>query len=270
MPANLRSHALVTAYRERLRLIRDRVQAEAERRWPAIEQLDSSDWSEWMSRALASAQTEAVRVSAGFLSGYLTSELGEPTRGPNLDPRPYAGRSRSGDPLAESLRSPLIGTLGALKEGRDPAEALRLGLERGRRMVEMDLMHAARASLQDGMERDERIEGWQRAVNGTCGACLGDIAVEVSVQLPGIPLRVHPNCLCQTVPVVSGVRNTLPLPSGREIFERMGRAEQDEQFGAEKAEALRSGDLGLADLVATSPLSTQDDFITERPFSAVK
>jgi hypothetical protein len=69
--------------------------------------------------------------------------------------------------------------------------------------VDVDLMNAGRESLREAMERDDRIEGWQRAVRGTCGACGGDIAVAVSTELPAIPLKVHPYCQCVTEPVVA-------------------------------------------------------------------
>ena len=57
-------------------------------------------------------------------------------------------------------------------------------------------------------------------------------------------------------------------PTGNEIFQRMTRAEQDEQFGPEKAEALRSGSIALTDLVGTSPLATEPDYIVEKPLDA--
>jgi hypothetical protein len=70
-------------------------------------------------------------------------------------------------------------------------------------MVSVDYDHAHRTALLDGLAADERFQGWQRAVTGTCGACAGDIAVEVSTNLPSIPLQVHPNCQCVTEPVIA-------------------------------------------------------------------
>jgi hypothetical protein len=48
----------------------------------------------------------------------------------------------------------------------------------------------------------------------------------------------------------------------------MTEPDQDEQFGPEKAEALRSGEVSLQDLVATSPLAREADYITEKPLDA--
>lgn len=269
MPANQRSFAVTDAYRDRLGAIRERTERLASGLWPTIETLDETDWVDRMAPALAQAQVEAVRVSAAYLQAFVSSEIGRPVRGSELDSREYAGVSRDGRPMVEALQSPLIGTLKLLKEGRDPDEAIEMGRTRALRMVEQSLMHAARASLSAAMQANELVEGWQRGVKGTCGACAGDIAIEVSVNLPGVPLLVHPNCQCVTVPVVTGVRNLYPLPTGEEIFDRMTRQEQDEGLGPVAAGAIRSGEVGLADLVAESPLETQENFLTQRPVSAL-
>jgi hypothetical protein len=234
--------------------------------WPRIENFDqdAERWREATARNLAAGQQQAVRATIGYLSAFISSELGQRVRTPAVDSREYV-KSRDGRPLTESLRSPVIGTLFQLKEGLEPERALDFGRNRALRMVEMDLMHAARTALNDAMEADERIEGWQRAVRGTCGSCLGDVAVEVSVQLPSLPLMVHPNCQCVTQPVVTGVPNTFPLLTGEQRFERMSEAEQDDALGPEAAEKIRSGEASLADLVDESALATQDDFITQKP-----
>jgi hypothetical protein len=82
---------------------------------------------------------------------------------------------------------------------------------------------------------DTRFAGWQRAVTGTCGACAGDIAVEVSTNLPSIPLQVHPNCQCVTEPVVTA---KTPRGAGEAIagqLRRWGRS-TDEARLAEAAD----------------------------------
>jgi hypothetical protein len=73
------------------------------------------------------------------------------------------------------------------------------------------------------------------------------------------------------VPVVTGVPNRVPLLTGQQLFERMSRDEQNEQFGEVKADALRAGAITLADLVGTSHLdSDQPNFITEKPLEAAQ
>ena len=57
------------------------------------------------------------------------------------------------------------------------------------------------------------------------------------------------------------------LPTGNQLFERMTPEEQNEQFGKRKADALRSGRISLTDLVGTSAMITEDDYLTEKPLS---
>ena len=200
MAASETSLRVTDLYRDRLSAIRERVQGNAERRWPGIEDFDTKAdaWLAATAAELAGAQREAVRATQGFLAAFLSSELGQRTQAPSLNPDRYL-ISRDGRPLNQALNTALVGARVALKAGDD----YRQGLTRAVRMIERDLMNAARTALNDGMKADERVVGWQRGVAGTCGACGGDIAKEVSVNLPELPLNIHPNCKCVTVPVVT-------------------------------------------------------------------
>lgn len=61
----------------------------------------------------------------------------------------------------------------------------------------------------------------------------------------------------------------MALATAAVLFARLTREEQDERFGPEKAEALRTGALEFTDLVQRSRLATsQRDFITEAPLDA--
>jgi len=259
MPASQRSLRVTEAYRRRLFAIRDRTERFAASTWPTIEELDRTNWPDRMAAALTQAQTEAVRVSAGYLTAFLSSELGRRTAGPTLSSGDYAGLSRDGRPLSESLRSPLIGTLAALKEGKSDGEALRIGLDRTRRMVEMDLMAAARNSAADGRRVDPRFKDQaQRVVEGTCEACMA-LSGEAHEE-------IHPNCECVFQPVVIGVRDLIPVPTGKELFDRLSKSEQDQKFGPDVAGAIREDEVPIHRLVQHNRLATdQPDFITTRP-----
>jgi hypothetical protein len=266
MPAAESSLRITEAYRARLFGLRSQLERRAELLWPTIEGLDDFTWTNKAAAATQNAQREAVALTGAYLSAFLSSEVGTRTRGPILDTRRYSGLSRDGRPLRDALRSPMIGVRFKLKEGATPEEALAYGLNRAKRMVSVDYDHAHRTALLDGLAADERFQGWQRAVTGTCGACAGDIAVEVSTNLPSIPLQVHPNCQCVTQPVVTGVPQTITLPTGTEIFNAKSTREQDEMVGPKAAAAVRAGSVGLEELVERSPLdSDQDDFITQKP-----
>jgi hypothetical protein len=203
LPASETSLRITEAYRSRLFAVRSQLERRAESLWPTIEGLDDFTWTNKAAAATQQAQNTAVALTGAYLTAFLTSEVGTRTRGPILDTRRYSGLSRDGRNLRDSLRSPMIGVRFKLKEGATPEEALAYGLNRAKRMVSVDYDHAHRTALLDGLAADERFQGWQRAVTGTCGACAGDIAVEVSTNLPSIPLQVHPNCQCVTEPVVA-------------------------------------------------------------------
>lgn len=265
MPRSARSLRVTSQYRARLAAIRKQAETRAKQEWPTIDTFDGTRWADRTAQAVAAAQTEAVRVTAGYLTAYISSELGRRVPVIRIDSRAYAGVSRDGRPLTKALQSPLIGVRAALKEGRTPDEALTIGWNRASRTVETDLMHAGRAALLDTIDADDRLEGWQRATAGTCGACMALSGTS------GPQFEVHPGCQCQPQPVVRDVPDLVPVLTGIEMFRRMSTEEQDAQFGQEKAAALRDGTIDLADLVEHNRLRTGDtDFITERPLSAAQ
>jgi hypothetical protein len=149
-------------------------------------------------KAIRRAQTAAVRLTAGYLGAYLTSELGERVAAPKIRSQDYVGKSFGGLDLTESLQKPLISLLTANKQGKpDP---MGVGLSALLVNVDLDVKQAARQALADTIEADDRVEGWQRAVRGTCGACA---AAAVGLLGPTAAFKVHPNCQCVQEPLVS-------------------------------------------------------------------
>lgn len=267
MPANRRSLQVTNSYRQRLDAIRERLRRLSAERWPTIEELDSTDWANRMAATVTQAQVEAVRVSAAYLSAYLSSELGKRTTGPTILSRSYAGKSRDGRPLTDALQSPLIGVRAALAVGKPPADALRYGFDRAQRMVGVDFDNAHRTALLEAINSDERFKGWRRVTTGTCGAC-ADRAGELNDE---IRFEVHPGCGCVSQPVVRGLPETIAVLTGAEIFASKTEAEQNEMLGPEAADLVRRGEVGLSDLVKRSRLdSDQPDFLTQRPVSELQ
>jgi hypothetical protein len=260
MPANQKSLRLVDAYRSRLLALSDRVETTARELWPRIEDLDGTTWPEQMASVVTRAQTEGVRLTAGYLAAYLRSESGRGTV-PAIDSARYAGVSRDGRPLAEALRSPIIGVLSSLKQGDSPDKALALGLVRARRSVAFEAVQTPREALLDAIEEHPRIEGFQRQVAGTCGACMA---------LSGEPnMEVHPGCQCLPVPKVSGVATAIAIPTGTQLFRSLSTQQQDAAVGSQAAELIREGDADLKDFVAHSRQEERDDHITQRPVDQV-
>lgn len=265
MPASRRSLRLTSLYRDRNLAIRGRLESQARQSWPSIDQLDGSDWSDRMAARVAAAQTEAVRATAGYLTAYLSSELGTRTRGPVIDSRSHTGLSRDGRALGEALRSPLIGVLGALKAGKPPEAALKVGLDRAVRMVGLDFDHAHRTALLQAIEADGRFDGWRRVTTGTCGAC----AAKAGSLEYGVHFQIHPGCGCVSQPNVKGAPDRFKVPTGNEIFQSKTPEERDRMLGPEAAALVAAGVVTLDQLVEESDLETGENFITQRPITAL-
>lgn len=260
MPASRRSLRLTDAYRARLVALSDRVERQAREAWPRIEELDTTTWVDGMASLVTRAQVEGVRLTSAYLGAFLRAETG---RGRTLaiDSRRYAGISRDGRPLAKALESPLIGVKAALKEGQPPSAALNVGLVRARRMVGFEVMQTPRDALLDTIEENERFDGFERSVAGTCAACMA-LSGEANME-------VHPGCQCLPSPRVAGVVATIAIPTGAELFRSLSKEEQEATIGPEAAELVRDGRADLKDFVAHSRQEEQADFITQKPVEQV-
>lgn len=262
MPHSPRSLHITSLYQRRVFGLRRQVQVQAQRMWPTLQGFDSSDWDRRMAVVLTQAQSQGVRAAGGYLTAFLTSELGRRVRGPVIETR--VGLSRDGRDLQEALKSPLIGVLAKFKEGAAPQDALAYGLNRGLRMVGDDFDHAHRTALLDAIKSDDRFTGWNRATTGTCGACLGASAEEIA------NFETHPNCECVSEPVVRNLPNLAPRLTGMALFDSMTPEHQNEVLGDDTAELVRNGTVPLHRLKQRTPLEQGQDFITQRPFEALQ
>jgi hypothetical protein len=242
LPQNAKSLQLTDAYRSRLLALGDRAEREARRRWPTIEQLDGTDWPERTAAELTVAQRQAIRLTAGYLGAFIRSEGGRGTV-PAIDSRRYAGLSRDGRPLTDALLSPIIGVRAKLKAGEPPDAALAFGLQRATRTVGFEAVQAARDALQDAVSDDDRLSGWERAVAGTCAACM---ALSGS---SGPRFEVHPSCQCVPQPRISIAQTA--KGAAADIRERLSHwkgVPSAEVAGAERTWAKR-----LEGLLSTDP-----------------
>jgi hypothetical protein len=204
-------------------------------------------------------QSEAIRLSGGYLAATLTAETGE--RATASVPRDGIGLARDGRPLDVALRSPLILVKSELKQGQTLDRALQLGERRALLMAGLAVDAIAQQALLLGIDEDDRFDGWQRAVRGTCGACLGSATGPDG----GFSFPKHPNCRCVSEPRVRGVRDRFPRPTGAMLFAAMSDDEQDAAVGPKVAEAIRTGSVTLADLVGSSAQAQGDDYLTQAP-----
>lgn len=270
MPASERSLRLTELYRSDLRALVDGVQVLADHEWASLDFEDLSasyqPLKERIAVGAARAQRQAVQVTAAYLSAFKSSELGRPQGVPTIDSSRYVGKSFGGRDLLDSLEHPVVAVLSAIGRGEpDP-------LGQGRRALilnlDLDVKAAARAALQDAMVADDLIEGWRRAVAGTCGACLG--ASDESTLPPGTPLNIHPNCECVSEPVVRGVRNAVPRLGGAALFSQMTPEKQDAAIGIAAAEKVRQGEAQVHDFIEHQRPGDTPGFIVQRPVEALR
>ena len=208
------------------------------------------------------AQKASLRLTSAYLTAFVASETGKPTRNLTIDTRAYSGSTADGQPLAEGMRSPLIGYFTALKNGKTVEEATRIGIDRAKRQVGMNYDAAHRTALMETIASSDLFDGWTRAVRGTCGAC----AAKAGGHTDGLLFQAHPGCQCVAEPSVIGVSSRYARPTGTEIFHSKTREEQDAMVGPEAAEKLRAGEITLADLAGESHLDSEaDDFLTQAP-----
>jgi hypothetical protein len=196
--------------------LRKQGQREAGRLWGQVkaDDLDGTFPLGQLELTVSTLQREAARLSSAYLSTFIASELGEPERPPALS---VWDKTFGGNPLREGLRSAIIASKVRINDSEDPQDAINKSREILVSDVGLFIDTAARESLRQGMEMDDRIVGYQRALKGTCGACAGNVAVETSVELPSIPLRIHPNCQCVTEPVVQPRRRQPSMPQQEAI-----------------------------------------------------
>ena len=86
---------------------------------------------------------------------------------------------------------------------------------------------------------------------------------------PPATLHIHAGCDCVAEPVVGGVPDTARRPTGRDMFDSMTETQQIESIGEAAADAVRSGQVDLSDLVGHSPMKTEPDWLTQKPLSEV-
>lgn len=262
MPAELLSFHVTDAYRDRVQQLHLTFGTLLRLRWSQITTDLDETYEAWLTAAapaITLAQRQAVEASGAYLTAFLTSEFGSPTEASPIETAPYAGWSRDGRPLREALASPLIAVKSSLARGADLPRALRDGQVRMERMVGLEIDHAALDSLLHGIDADDQFDGWERAVRGTCGACLA----AATGPTDGLLFPRHPHCKCVAEPRVRGVPIRFPRPTGAALFAAMTPAQQDEAVGPAVAESIREGEIALADLLGVSAQATTEDFLTQ-------
>ena len=269
MPANPRSLRITDLYGRRLKAVDRRVRDIAKARWGFAEGDFDAAYEAWLpviTTVVTEAQRENVRLTAGYLAAYITSETGRFTRPPRIDPGPWVGSSQNGRPFADAYRDSVVDAKVAISEGKTVEEASSIGLKTALTMVSLDTYQAARGPFHEVLPSISSVVGYRRVTNGeTCAACLG--LEDGTVIGSEDAFEIHPGCDCTGEPVVADLPETAIRPTGTEKFRELPREVQEESIGIRAAEAVRNGDVTLADLTQTYRTETGPDFITQRPLS---
>lgn len=163
-----------------------------------------------------------------------------------VDPAGFVGVAPSGAPLRAAAQAPVVGSLLLIKQGADPASALRSGLAQLQRLTRTAVADAGRTAAQADLA-SRRGVGYIRMVNPpACDRC---ILLAGRFFRWNNGFRRHPNCDCVHVPSTkqaldaAGVEGLVLDPDA--YFDSLSEAEQDRVFGRANAEAIRSGaDMG--------------------------
>jgi hypothetical protein len=254
MPASPRSLTLEQLHRQRIQAIARRTAALVADRYDRldVDNLAASfrTFVPVAAELVASGQRDAQAATAAFYAAYAGAELGAARATPT--PRPgIAGTTVDGRPLRAPLAAVVPATYLAIKSGRPIAQALGFGRFAAIRIAGSETSDASWRELLGQLQSDPTAAGWTWVSSGrSCGACLAqaDNRTRPATQRMGR----HAGCDCTAAPVMAGAADRARRPTGRDAFNRMTPEEQAATFrsgGAEKAAAIRAGQIGLEDLV---------------------
>lgn len=269
MAARAQSLRLSDRYARQLKRTATRVEQIATSRWRLEPEDFDGSYSTWLDvvvPVVEQAQVQNLRLTRGYLTAFIASETGSRTRLPSVDPDEFVGRSRDGRPLREAWTSPPIKAKMAVGEGKTPEEASDIARDLAIAAVGLDVYSGGRGPLSRVISSLPMFSGWRRVpVGETCAACLG--LSDGSVMPATATLHIHAGCDCVQEPVVRDVADTARRPTGEDMFGSMTEARQAESIGDAAADAVRSGQVKLSDLVGRSSMANEADWITQRPLS---
>lgn len=221
-------------------------------------------------RAVALGQQQAQALAVGFVTQYVESQASRAFR-PEPAAAALAGRAPAGDDLSRAMASAVGVTWLSLRQGRPPGEALGLGRLYAGRLAGRAVAVAADRELEHQAERSRGLMvGWEWVTTGgeTCVACLAEQDGRTRPWSEGIGR--HNGCECIQSPVLAGVGDAAPRPTGDELFRAMSPERQAEVFkgaGEDKAELVRAGDASLRDFIARER-TPGGRIVTEAPLPA--
>jgi len=222
-------------------------------------------WLDLVVPVVTSAQRSNERLTAAYLTAFITSETGRRPRLRSVES--LAGSSRDGRPLRDAWGSPPIKAKVAIGDGKTIAQAQAEARTAALAHADLDTYYGARGTMNTLMVAVAAVTGYSRVTGGNaCGACLG--AADGTVFSTDEIFQFHTNCDCVAEPVIADVPNLVSRPTGQEIFNNLSEAEQNSRLGEKAAEAVRGG-LPISSLVGVAHMDNERDWITQKPLAAL-
>lgn len=204
------------------------------RRWEA--QIDANDirgsLPRWLAGAVRAVTGWQLRA-ASAVNPYLGQTLGVP--GDTVRPEGFAGTASDGRGLRGLLARPAMRAIWHLSRGIPMNRAMASATGLLRLIVLTQVEDAGRTAALVGVEARGVL--YTRVVQ--LPACSRCIILSGTTYSASEGFARHPHCDCAVMPLREGEFNA--VPSGRELFDRMGVAEQNRRFGEAGADAIRAG-----------------------------
>lgn len=270
MPATREGLAVTERYRRAVIGLRDRTVHLATATWPVVESADHladayAAWAARLAGAIVAAQATAALATGAYLAAYMAAETRRaPARSMSIDPDRYAGYTRAGKPVRDAIDLSLgLALRDRERTGGPFRQALEAALKRNVRLGGDEIMAAPRYALHDLMTADPSITGWKRVAAATaCPVCLA--AADGQTYKVDRLLEIHDHCTCTAEPIITGLPDHAPRPTGSELWAAMTPAEQDAAAGPAAAQAIRDG-APFRSLIAHREMHEQPTQIVQRP-----
>jgi SPP1 gp7 family putative phage head morphogenesis protein len=131
------------------------------------------------------------------------------------------------------------------------AKAINVSTTRAMTIARTSMLNAYRSSTLRSFKESGVVPKWQWSASlseRTCGACLYLNGQRFSVDIQFMPN--HVNCRCAAIAVVAGLPPLLTPGSGKDYFDGLSPAQQDQILGKAGGQAYRDGDVALSDFLA--------------------
>lgn len=214
--------------------------ASAGRAWRRLDPADlTRSWRGRVGPAVVATTAVGQLAAAEAAAAYL-DQFGEaPPGGLSVNADALAGVTPQGTPISAPLYSPVVGVKQRIAAGEPLAEAMRR--EQARLLVVVATMVADAGRYAAGIAVTARgLAGYERVV--TPPACARCVVLAGRLYRWSRGFQRHPRCDCTMRPVTAEQwRRRDPADTPRELFDRMGEADQDRVFGRAGARAIRDG-----------------------------